>query len=184
MSRGNFRAPLAEVTCVCGVTFRTTPKRIASGRGKYCSKACAYANRTRPSGLTYNLTKENPTSFKPGHQPWNKGKKTGHVPWNKGMTGLRVSPGTEFRPGENAGELNPNWRGDEVGYHALHRWLDRHYPKLNACEFCGTDKNLQRANKTGEYMRDPSDWLTLCAKCHRRYDIVNGLIGIVRERFS
>lgn len=74
MAKGNFREPEVEVVCFCGVTFRTTRKRITSGRGKACSRTCSYANRTRPSGLTYQKHVENPTSFKPGHATWNKGQ--------------------------------------------------------------------------------------------------------------
>lgn len=62
------------VECICGQEFATTQKRLDSGRGKYCSKKCMYANRTRPSGLTYQKHKENPTSFKPGMTPHNKGR--------------------------------------------------------------------------------------------------------------
>lgn len=39
----------------------------------------------RPSGLKYIIHKENPTSFKKGQIPWNKGMKR-WVPWNKGLT--------------------------------------------------------------------------------------------------
>lgn len=53
--------------CVCGAEFHTTAKRQAAGRGKFCSKACSYANATRPSGLTYRIVSPNPTQFAPGH---------------------------------------------------------------------------------------------------------------------
>lgn len=29
---------------------------------------------------------------------------------------------------------------------------------------------ISRANKSGEYLRDLSDWLSLCVSCHRKYD--------------
>jgi hypothetical protein len=53
--------------------FQVTPSRAKQGRGRYCSKECKYKYRVRPSGLKYNVVKENPTSFKPGETPWNKG---------------------------------------------------------------------------------------------------------------
>jgi hypothetical protein len=53
----------ALVTCACGTMFHTTAKRLAAGRGKFCSRACHYANAHRPSGLKYNLVAPNPTQF-------------------------------------------------------------------------------------------------------------------------
>ena len=43
-----------------------------SDKGLYC-KRCGYGHRKRPSGLKYMMHKENPTNFKKGMIPWNKG---------------------------------------------------------------------------------------------------------------
>lgn len=169
-----------RATCVCGKEFQTTEKRRAAGRGKFCSRACGYANATRPSGLTYNLTRPNPTSFKPGGSPWNAGSSgLMPTPWNKGVKGIHLSPDTEFKPGN----VPANWKGDDVGYFALHAWLRRAYGNPSACEHCSATNLIQWANRTGRYLRDREDWLHLCPRCHRRYDIQNGLIGIVAWRF-
>ena len=40
----------------------------------------------RPKGLKYKKHKDNPTSFKEGTIPWNKGLKGSQVAWNKGLT--------------------------------------------------------------------------------------------------
>jgi hypothetical protein len=61
------------VICPCGKTFEAAAWQIRSGRGKYCSKVCFYDHRVRPSGLTYTIAKPNPTSFRQGQEPWNKG---------------------------------------------------------------------------------------------------------------
>lgn len=46
-----------------------------SRKGNYC-KPCGYNHRIRPKGLKYVLYKENPTAFKKGHVPANKGKRS------------------------------------------------------------------------------------------------------------
>jgi hypothetical protein len=84
--------------------------------------------------------------------------KVGKSPWNKGMKGYM------------AGNKNGQWKGDKVGYAALHIWVKRNFGKPTSCEFCDAKVNVQWANKSGDYMRGRSDWMTLCAKCHYHYD--------------
>ena len=69
-----------------------------------------------------------------------------------------------------AGENNWSWRGDNVSYSALHRWVEKYNGKPEECVFCGDNTNIQWANKSGNYLRDLSDWLSLCIRCHRSYD--------------
>ena len=109
-----------------------------SNKGLYCKK-CGYSHRVRPRGLVYIKHKENPTSFKKGTIPWNKGKPSKLM------------------------KKNP-------GYDALHEWVERWVGKPKVCEFCGSTKNMQIANRSGKYLREFSDWLMLCTKCHQRYD--------------
>lgn len=52
------------LTCVCGKTYQTYPSRIAEGRGKYCSLACAN-NSFKGKSFSPN------TTFKKGHTPHN-----------------------------------------------------------------------------------------------------------------
>jgi hypothetical protein len=59
------------IKCPCGEKFYTYPSR--KGRKKYCSLACKYKYAKRPSGLKYNIRKENHAWFKKGHKPWNTG---------------------------------------------------------------------------------------------------------------
>jgi|SRR6476660_8509877 len=42
----------------------------------------------------------NKGAFKPGTEPWNKGKK-----------GIHLSPETEFKDGQHVGENHPSWKG-------------------------------------------------------------------------
>lgn len=95
----------------------------------------------------------------------------GRKAWNTGLKGY-TNKGS-FKKGQNVGEKNCNWKGDQVGYIALHKWIYRHFGKPKKCEFCGKKKKKYYwANKTGEYKRMRKDWIQLCMSCHVRYDNV------------
>jgi hypothetical protein len=70
------------------------------------------------------------------------------------------------------GERKGNWRGDNVGYAALHDWVRRNRGAPTCCEHCGTTEGrIEWANKSKEYRRDLEDWLALCKACHWAYDM-------------
>lgn len=68
---------------------------------------------------------------------------------------------------------NPMWKGNKVGYSALHAWVRRNKLKLKFCEKCNKNKKLDVSNISGKYKRDVNDYEWLCKKCHRRKDIKN-----------
>jgi hypothetical protein len=69
------------------------------------------------------------------------------------------------------GNLNPAWKGDNVGYVSLHDWIKRRKPKSMFCEKCGEiTSKLDCANISGEYKRDISDFRWLCRRCHMKED--------------
>jgi len=78
-------------------------------------------------------------------------------------------------PSIRNGKDNGMWKGDNVSYSALHHWIMRNYGKPNTCEHCGRTglkgKFIDWANKSGKYLRDLSDWMTLCKSCHKIYDL-------------
>lgn len=152
-----------------------------SRKGFFC-KSCGYKHRKRPSGLKYSLKKKNSTWFKKGVSSWNKGKKYKNPRMSAIHKGKHHSPSTEFKKGNNIGKKNNNWKGDRVGYFALHSWVYRKLGKPEVCEFCGSTGKMQWANKSWEYKRDMNDWLSLCSRCHRNYDKQNW--GTATERFS
>lgn len=131
--------------CICGKKFKTTDYRVKDGRGKFCSKKCHYSNAKRPSGLTYKLVKENPTSFKKGQKPWN----------------YQISK-----------DLQPNWKGDNVGYDGVHDWVEKTLGKKRKCDFCKTTKAKMYhwSSKDHLYKRNIADWQRLCVRCHFYYD--------------
>lgn len=65
---------------------------------------------------------------------------------------------------------NFKWKGDEVSYNGLHKWVRRNKTKLYFCEHCGEEKKLQVANISGKYKRDVDDYLWLCKDCHIIFD--------------
>lgn len=86
--------------------------------------------------------------------------KKGCVSLNKGKDGLK-------------NELNPNWKGDNVGYISLHNWVKRYKGSPKKCEHCLSEekKMYHWANKSHEYKRDLDDWIRLCVSCHKKYDL-------------
>ena len=81
-----------------------------------------------------------------------------NIPWNKGKPFLKL-------------EKHPLWKGDNVGYHALHDWVRKYKNIPDNCEVCGKKSNkLDAANISGLYKRDLNDFKFLCKKCHSRFD--------------
>lgn len=78
--------------------------------------------------------------------------------------GVTIRTKSEVR----CGELNPMWRGDEVGYGKLHRWVERRMPE-KICNNCSSTKSIDLANK-GVYDRNLDNWEWLCRKCHMLSD--------------
>ena len=151
---------MIKLSCeVCLKEFYVRPYRVKKG-AKYCSRKCA-------SG----------TQFKKGNVSWNNGIKTGIIPKTAFKKGEHFSKATEFKKGS----IPFNWKGENVGYFALHNWVHRYKGKAKICSNCGSDKNVQWANKSLEYKRDLSDWMELCYKCHRKYDRENGWGNATRK---
>ena len=139
---------------ICGKKFLTTQERIENNRGKFCSKPCFYKSRI-------------------GVSAWNKGKPYPQMIGNKHRLGK-----SNLNPHIMLGEDNPKWKGDGVGYFGLHVWVRTHLGRPDTCEFCKKTglkgKQIHWANKSGNYLRDITDWIRLCAKCHGAYDKERG----------
>lgn len=69
----------------------------------------------------------------------------------------------------HTGPDNHAWKGDDVKYHGLHRWVEKQFPKPDLCEFCKEIPPKDLSNK-GIYNRDLSNWQWLCRRCHVIYD--------------
>ena len=70
------------------------------------------------------------------------------------------------------GEKHPLWKGEDVSYDSLHKWVARHKGTPKFCEGCGREdkKRYEWANVSGKYFRDLDDFMRLCKKCHFEYD--------------
>lgn len=99
----------------------------------------------------------------------------------------RLANAGQVRPSMRGGN-HPRWKGDSVKYESLHDWIQVQKGKAIKCEHCGSSGGKIRgchwANKSGNYLRDLDDWISLCAKCHSKYDRSNGLIGKRTEKFG
>lgn len=68
---------------------------------------------------------------------------------------------------------HPRWKGDNVGYFALHDWVEKVLGKPKRCVSCGLcnqNRVYHWANLSGKYKRREEDWARMCVPCHRRYD--------------
>lgn len=97
------------------------------------------------------------------------------------------------KKGKYKGEQIHNWKGDDVGYVSLHKWVNNNLGKSQKCSKCGTIKSkyFHWANISGEYKRSNglNDWIRLCVKCHRIFDshlvprgIKNGMSKLNNEQ--
>jgi len=75
-----------------------------------------------------------------------------------------------------SGKNHYAWKGNKVEYRGLHKWVEKNLGKPLICEHCGKKENntkmMHWANKSGEYKRDLKDWLRLCVRCHRKFDLI------------
>lgn len=69
-------------------------------------------------------------------------------------------------PPYKSGPEKTNWKGDKVGYGALHEWVRRRFIKPKKCQNCKEAPPHDLANISQEYKRDLSDWEYLCRRCH------------------
>lgn len=146
-----------EIKCVkCSVEYKSRNKK-----SKFCSHKCYSENK---KGEKHN---------------W--GSKIGDalrgVPKSKKHIEAVARAYKEYV--KKHGSPNPRaekhwkWKGDEVGYDALHDWVARHKGRPKKCESCGEsslDKTYHWANKSGRYLRNLDDWSRLCVPCHSKLD--------------
>src|SRR3990167_4441764 len=105
--------------------------------------------------------------FQKGHKPaWTEASRKKLSVTN---TGRKLSAATRKKISESTtDEKHPQWKSDRVGYLALHQWIARKLGSPRMCAHCKTTtaKRYDWANVSKQYVRDLSDWIRLCRKCH------------------
>lgn len=159
--------PFYKICIQCKLQYLTK-----QSKSKFCSKKCfGLAGRGIIRGIPFKKghivskeCREKLSIAAKGKTTWMKGKK--HT--QESIYKMKIADRTK-----TTGEKNYGWKGDKVGYTGLHQWVRRNLGKPLKCEHCGTTeaKKFEWANKSGEYKRTLEDWLRLCTKCHRRYDL-------------
>lgn len=89
-----------------------------------------------------------------------KGFQKGHPPFWRNPKGI------------NLNEKNGNWKGDKVGYIAIHSWVARRLGKPTTCIFedATCRGRFEWANINHTYKRDLNDWISLCRVHHYKFD--------------
>ena len=68
-------------------------------------------------------------------------------------------------------EKSTAWKGDNVGYRALHDYIRKYKPKPEYCTICNEyGKKLHCCSIDHTYTRNLEDWIYLCVKCHSLFD--------------
>lgn len=89
---------------------------------------------------------------------------------NKNSIGRIVSDSTKAKISKSQkGTKSKRWKGDDVSYRELHKWLRKEKGVPKICEHCGK-KASDWANIDGLYRRNLEDFIPLCRSCHIKYD--------------
>ncbi len=135
----------------------------------FCSKKCIkdwYKSRNREINCLYCNKKFNRWESRICKYENNFCSKKCRDNWQKGKY---FSKGVFKR-----GEEHLNWKGNEVKYSGLHKWVREHKQKPERCKKCKmVNSKLDLANISGEYKRDIKDYEYLCRGCHIEKDKLN-----------
>lgn len=151
----------------CGIIFDkplSCSKKEWIEQRKFCSTKCH--NDFRRGKTFYNSGQ-----FKNGDKATHPFEK-GNIPWNKDLKGIHLSPDTEWKEGQYAGENHYNWKGGiSPPKQKTHIWVIRHKGKASnyKCK-CGKQA-LDWSNKKHDYKKNLDDYVARCRKCHIAYDV-------------
>jgi hypothetical protein len=164
---------------ICGREFFA--KKDCKTRNQiYCSRKCyglsiaKYKKCLNCGKIFYNYANKYFCSMKCAGE-YKRGKK---------LSEKHIKALSEAKKGKYIFEKHPRWKGDKVGYGALHEWVRKVLGNPIKCSICGKKGNkngrnwsIHWANKSGEYKRNINDWIALCVKCHKKYDLERKFTG-------
>lgn len=80
------------------------------------------------------------------------------------------------------GEKNHGWKGNNITYKSLHKWIRRNFPKPDLCQLCKQIPPREIACITGIYDRELKNWAWFCIPCHRKWDNIIPRVIINRQK--
>jgi len=85
---------------------------------------------------------------------------------------------------KSVGINNYQWKETGAGMSSIHHWVRRWKGKPNKCDNCGTEnaKKYEWCNIDHKYRRVLEDYIRMCTKCHRKYDIENNIYNNWNKR--
>ena len=155
---------------------------------RFCSMSCAGKDPAKVEAIRLARIR----NFASGKSViWNKGKvgvyskkHLKHLSKKMSIIGKKLGFGKWMKG--RKGKLNGAWKGDQVGYTALHDWVKAELGTPKKCVHCGISSNnpwkIHWANISNEYKRDLKDWIRLCAKCHKDFDKGRKQTKFLRKR--
>jgi NUMOD3 motif-containing protein len=171
------------IYCVCGCKKTLTKYDNWGRKRKYIhghwnhnkpySKSKEIGRKISAARMGHEVSKETREKLrlasKDKHQSEETRKKIGIA--NKGK---KLSEETKRKIGlANKGEKSGKWKGDDVRYGALHRWIRTHLPKPKdgLCILCHQNPFKEVACITGIYNREFNrNWAWFCPSCHHKWD--------------
>ncbi|KKK47427.1 hypothetical protein LCGC14_3155300 [marine sediment metagenome] len=150
-------------------TMRTIAKECKVSEATILNWLRKFKIKTRNHSEAGKLMKTNRGWFRKGNQNW-----LGRHHTNKSK--IKMSKSQKAREINNKNENNPMWKGDNVGYGALHIWINKNKEKTGICSICNEIRYTDWGNKDHQYKRDINDYFEVCHSCHKIYDKKRGFI--------
>ncbi|KKL10503.1 hypothetical protein LCGC14_2555180, partial [marine sediment metagenome] len=151
-------------------TKETKKKMSDSHKGKKCSE-----ETKRKISESYNRPKVREKYSNAMKEKWRNPE------FRERMTGENHPKGRLGKFGKESSE----WKGDNVGYGAIHKRVQKRKIKPKNCEICGEpefyDNNhgrLELSDKTGLCIDDNNNFQYVHQSCHKKYDIDNNIVHI------